>query len=139
VTYYFDGGIASFVKYLNRNRRPIHDVVFASKDVDFEDKEGKLYSIGVEIAFQYSDAATTTELAFTNTINTPDGGTHITGMRSAITSVINRHAKKLGILKERDSNFSGNDTLEGLTAIVSVKHPDPQFESQTKVKLLNPE
>src|SRR5690606_19157650 len=95
VTYYFDGGIASFVKYLNRNRRPIHDVVFASKDVDFEDKEGKLYSIGVEIAFQYSDAATTTELAFTNTINTPDGGTHITGMRSAITSVINRHAKKL--------------------------------------------
>lgn len=139
VTYYFDGGIASFVKYLNRNRRPIHDVVFSDKDVDFEDKEGNPYSIGVEIAFQYSDAATTTELAFTNTINTPDGGTHITGMRSAITSVINRHAKKIGVLKERDSNFSGNDTLEGLTAIVSVKHPDPQFESQTKVKLLNPE
>ena len=139
VTYYFDGGIASFVKYLNRNRRPIHDVVFSNKDVDFEDKEGNPYSIGVEIAFQYSDAATTTELAFTNTINTPDGGTHITGMRSAITSVINRHAKKIGVLKERDSNFSGNDTLEGLTAIVSVKHPDPQFESQTKVKLLNPE
>lgn len=139
MTYYFDGGIASFVKYMNRNRRPIHDVVFSDKDVDFEDKQGKPYSIGVEIAFQYSDAATTSELAFTNTINTPDGGTHITGMRSAITSVINRHAKKLGILKERDSNFSGNDTLEGLTAIVSVKHPDPQFESQTKVKLLNPE
>lgn len=139
ITYYFDGGIASFVKYLNRNRRPIHDVVFSDKNVDFEDKEGRPYSIGVEIAFQYSDAATTTELAFTNTINTPDGGTHITGMRSAITSVINRHAKKIGALKERDSNFSGNDTLEGLTAIVSVKHPDPQFESQTKVKLLNPE
>ena len=139
ITYYFDGGIASFVKYLNRNRRPIHDVVFSDKDVDFEDKEGRPYSIGVEIAFQYSDAATTSELAFTNTINTPDGGTHITGMRSAITSVINRHAKKIGALKERDSNFSGNDTLEGLTAIVSVKHPDPQFESQTKVKLLNPE
>jgi len=139
VTYYFDGGIASFVKYLNRNRRPIHDVVFAQKDVDFEDKEGRPYSIGVEIAFQYSDASTTAELAFTNTINTPDGGTHITGMRSAITSVINRHAKKIGVLKERDSNFSGNDTLEGLTAVVSIKHPDPQFESQTKVKLLNPE
>lgn len=139
VTYYFDGGIASFVKYLNRNRRPIHDVVYAEKDVEFEDKQGKPYDIGVEIAFQYSDASTTTELAFTNTINTPDGGTHITGMRSAITSVINRHAKKIGTLKERDSNFSGNDTLEGLTAIVSVKHPDPQFESQTKVKLLNPE
>lgn len=140
VTYYFDGGISSFIKYLNRNRRPIHDVIFADKDVEFEDKKsGKPYSIGVEIAFQYSDAATTTELAFTNTINTPDGGTHITGMRSAVTSVINRHAKKIGALKERDSNFSGNDTLEGLTAIVSVKHPDPQFESQTKVKLLNPE
>ncbi|MGJ3238931.1 MAG: DNA topoisomerase subunit B [Anaerolineae bacterium] len=139
VTYYFDGGIASFVKYLNRNRKPIHDVIFASRDVDFEDKEGRPYSIGVEVAFQYSDASTTAELAFTNTINTPDGGTHITGMRSAITSVINRHARKLGSLKERDSNFSGNDTLEGLTAIVSVKHPDPQFESQTKVKLLNPE
>ena len=81
----------------------------------------------------------TTELAFTNTINTPDGGTHITGMRSAITGVINRYAKRVGLLKERDSNFSGTDTLEGLTAVVSVKHPDPQFESQTKVKQLNPE
>lgn len=139
ITYYFDGGIASFVKYLNRNRRPLHDVIYSEKEVEFEDKKGSLYRVGVEIAFQYSDASTTTELAFTNTINTPDGGTHITGMRSAITSVINRHARKLNILKERDSNFSGNDTLEGLTAIVSVKHPDPQFESQTKVKLLNPE
>lgn len=139
VTYYFDGGISSFIKYLNRNRRPIHDVIYADRDIEFEDKKGRPYSIGVEIAFQYSDAATTTGLAFTNTINTPDGGTHITGMRSAVTSVINRHAKKIGALKERDSNFSGNDTLEGLTAIVSVKHPDPQFESQTKVKLLNPE
>ncbi|MEL6309376.1 MAG: ATP-binding protein [Chloroflexota bacterium] len=140
ITYYFDGGIASFVKYLNRNRSPIHDVVYSERDIEFEDrKSGKPYSVGVEIAMQYSDASTTTELAFTNTINTPDGGTHITGMRSAITSVINRHARKIGALKDRDSNFSGNDTLEGLTAIVSVKHPDPQFESQTKVKLLNTE
>lgn len=139
MTYYFDGGIASFVKYLNRNRVPIHDVIYAEKEVEFEDKKGNPYSIGVEAAFQYSDSSTTTELAFTNTINTPDGGTHITGMRSAITSVINRVARKMNILKEKDSNFSGNDTLEGLTAIVSVKHPDPQFESQTKVKLLNPE
>jgi len=139
ITFYFDGGIASFVKYLNRNRRPLHDVIFAQRDVDFEDKNGNPYTIGVETAFQYSDASTTTELAFTNTINTPDGGTHITGMRSAITGVLNRYARKNGFIKEKDTNFSGNDTLEGLTAIVSVKHPDPQFESQTKVKLLNPE
>lgn len=139
VTFYFDGGLRSFVRYLNRNRRPIHDIVHAERETEFEDRQGKPYSIGVEIAFQYTDASTTSELAFTNTINTPDGGTHITGLRSAITGVINRYARKAGILKDKDGNFSGNDTLEGLTAIVSVKHPDPQFESQTKVKLLNPE
>ncbi len=139
ITFYFDGGLKSFVRYLNRNRRPIHEIIHAERNVDFEDRNGKPYSIGVEISFQYSDASTTTELAFTNTINTPDGGTHITGLRSAITGVINRYARKAGILKDKDGNFSGNDTLEGLTAIVSVKHPDPQFESQTKVKLLNPE
>lgn len=139
MTFYFDGGIASFVKYLNRNRKPIHDVIYAERDMEFEDKNGKPYTIGVEIAFQYSDASTTAELAFTNTINTPDGGTHITGMRSAITGVLNRYARKNGFIKEKDTNFSGNDTLEGLTAIVSVKHPEPQFESQTKVKLLNAE
>lgn len=138
MTFYFDGGIKSFVRYLNHNRKPLHDVIFAERDVDIETKKDTI-SVGVEIAFQYTDSSTTSELAFTNTINTPDGGTHITGMRSAITSVINRYARKAGILKEKDSNFSGNDTMEGLTAIVSVKHPDPQFESQTKVKLLNPE
>lgn len=139
ITYYFDGGLGSFVRYLNRNRRPLHDIIHAERDMDFEGKQGNAYTVGVEVAFQYTDGSTTTELAFTNTINTPDGGTHITGLRSAITGVINRHARKLGLLKEKDSNFSGNDTLEGLTAIVSVKHPDPQFESQTKVKLLNQE
>jgi DNA gyrase subunit B len=139
ITFYFDGGLKSFVRYLNRNRKPIHDIVYAERDVDFEDRNGKPYFIGVEVAFQYSDASTTTELAFTNTINTPDGGTHITGLRSSITGVINRYARKAGLLKDKEGNFSGNDTLEGLTAIVSVKHPDPQFESQTKVKLLNPE
>jgi DNA gyrase subunit B len=138
-TFYFEGGLASFVKHLNRNRKPLHDVVYAEREIEFIDKQENPYSVGVEVAFQYSDAATTTELAFTNTINTPDGGTHITGMRSAITSVLNRFARKQGILKDKDTNFSGNDTLEGLTAIVSVKHPDPQFESQTKVKLLNAE
>ena len=139
VTFYFDGGLKSFVRYLNRNRRSIHDIVHAERDIDFEDRNGKPYSVGVEVAFQYSDSSTNVELAFTNTINTPDGGTHITGLRSSITGVINRYARKAGLLKDKDGNFSGNDTLEGLTAIVSIKHPNPQFESQTKVKLLNQE
>ena len=139
MTFYFDGGLRSFVRYLNRNRREIHNIIHVERDIEFVDRKENPYKIGVEVAFQYSDVATTTELAFTNTINTPDGGTHITGLRSSITGVINRYARKAGLLKEKDGNFSGNDTLEGLTAIVSVKHPEPQFESQTKVKLLNPE
>ena len=95
--------------------------------------------IGVEVAFQYTDSSTTTELYFANTIHTPDGGSHQAGLRAAITRTINIYARKVGMLKEKDPNFSSNDTLEGLTAIVSVKHPNPQFESQTKVKLMNPE
>src|SRR5258708_32763634 len=93
----------------------------------------------VDFAFQYHDGTTTTELAFANTINTPDGGTHLTGLRTALTRVINNYARKNGLLKEKDSNFSGRHTLEGLTAIISVRHPNPQFESQTKVKLMNAE
>ena len=139
MTFYFDGGLRSFVRYLNRNRKPVHSIIHAERAIEFEDRNNNPYTIGVEVAFQYSNAATTAELAFTNTINTPDGGTHVTGLRSAVTGVINRYARKAGLLKDKDGNFSGNDTLEGLTAIVSVKHPDPQFESQTKVKLLNPE
>ncbi len=137
-TYYFEGGLASFVRYMNRNRDMLHDPVYADREVEFQNDHGT-YSIGVEVAFQYTDAATETELAFANTINTPDGGSHLTGLRSAVTSVINRYARKNGYIKEKDANFGGSDTLEGLTAIVSIKHPDPQFESQTKVKLLNPE
>ncbi len=139
MTFYFDGGLRSFVRYLNRNRKAIHSIIHVERDVEFQDRNDNPYMIGVEVAFQYADVATATELAFTNTINTPDGGTHITGLRSSITGAINRYAKNAGLLKDKDSNFSGTDTLEGLTAIVSIKHPDPQFESQTKVKLLNPE
>jgi DNA gyrase subunit B len=140
MTFYFEGGIQSFVRYLNRNRKELHPVIYAEREVTFnEDDPKKAHTVGVEVAFQYTDASTTTELAFANTINTPDGGSHLTGMRTSITRVINYYARKAGLLKEKDSNFSGNDTLEGLTAIVSIKHPDPQFESQTKVKLMNPE
>jgi DNA gyrase subunit B len=138
-TFYFEGGLRSFVRDLNRNREVLHDPVYGDRDIEIAIEGKKAYSIGVEVAFQYTDSATVTELAFANTIHTPDGGSHLTGLRSAVTSVINRYARKAGLLKEKDQNFSGNDTLEGLTAIVSVKLPNPQFESQTKVKLLNPE
>lgn len=139
VTYYFEGGLHSMVRYHNRNRKGLHDPVHAEREVEITPENKPPFTIGVEVAFQYTDSATITELAFANTIGTPDGGTHLTGLRTAITSVLNRYARKANLLKEKDGNFSGRDTLEGLTAIVSIKHPDPSFESQTKVKLLNPE
>lgn len=130
MTFYFEGGLTSFVRYLNRNRENLHSVVHVEKDIE---------AIGIEAAIQYTDAYTESVYSFANTINTMDGGTHLTGLRSAITRVINDYARKNGLLKDADPNFSGDDTREGLTAIVSVKHPEPQFESQTKVKLMNPE
>lgn len=138
-SFYFEGGLYSYVRYLNRNRRPLHDPVYLEKEIEISREGKESIVIGVEVAFQYNDSANVVEMAFANTINTPDGGTHLTGLRSAITGVINRYARKAGLLKEKEPNFSGNDTLEGITAIVSIKHPDPSFESQTKVKLINPE
>ena len=136
-TFYFEGGLRSFVRYLDRNRKALHEPIYAEREIEITPEDKPAYTIGVELAFQYTDSSTVTELAFANTINTPDGGSHLTGLRSAITSVINRYARSANLLKEKEANFSGNDTLEGITAIVSVKHPNPQFESQTKVKLLN--
>jgi len=130
MTFYFEGGITSFVRYLNRNRQVLHPVVHAEKEVD---------GITIDAAIQYTDAYAESVYAFANTINTIDGGTHLTGLRSAVTRTVNDYARRAGLLKEADPNFTGDDTREGLTAIVSVKHPDPQFESQTKVKLMNPE
>ncbi len=127
-TFYFEDGISAFVRYLNRNKDRVHDVVSAEK---------KIGNIGVEFAMQYTDATASSEYYFANTINTPDGGTHQTGFRSAITRSLNDYARKAGALKEKDSSLDSRDTLEGLTAIVSIKHPEPQFESQTKVKLMN--
>ena len=138
-TFYFEGGLKSFVRYLNRNRVALNSVVYANQDINFKDNKGNPYSVGIEVAMQYTDASTTTEIAFANTINTPDGGSHQTGMRGALTRTINNYARQVNFLKEKDANFSSNDTLEGLTAVISIKHPDPQFESQTKVKLMNPE
>jgi DNA gyrase subunit B len=130
MTFYFEGGITSFVRYLNRNREVLHPVVHVEKEVD---------GITIDAAIQYTDAYADSVYAFANTINTIDGGTHLTGLRAAVTRTINDYARKGGLLKDSDPNFTGEDTREGLTAIVSVKHPDPQFESQTKVKLMNPE
>jgi len=130
LTFYFEGGISSFVRYMNRNRHGLHKVVYVEKTIE---------NISVEAAIQYTDAFTESVYAFANTMNTIDGGTHLTGLRSALTRVINDYARKNNVLKNNDSNFSGDDTREGLTAIVSIKHPEPQFESQTKVKLMNPE
>ena len=131
MTFYFEGGITSFVRYLNRNRKVLHSVVHAEKEV-----EGGLV---VDAAIQFTDALAESVYAFANTINTVDGGTHLTGLRLAITRTINNFARKNGLLKDGDPNFSGDDTREGLTGIISVKIPEPQFESQTKVKLMNPE
>jgi len=130
MTFFFEGGITSFVRYLNRNRQVLHPVMHAEREID---------GTGIEVALQYTDAYAESVYAFANTINTVDGGTHLTGLRMALTRTINEQGRKNGVLKDSDPNFSGDDTREGLTAIVSIKHRDPQFESQTKVKLMNAE
>ncbi|MBI5082738.1 MAG: type IIA DNA topoisomerase subunit B, partial [Chloroflexi bacterium] len=130
ITFHFEGGIRSFVRYLNRSKESLHPVIYAEKEVD---------GVGIEVAIQYTDAFAESLFSFANTINTPDGGTHLTGLRTALTRTLNDYARKASLLKESDPNFTGNDTAEGVTAIVSVKHREPQFESQTKVKLMNPE
>ncbi len=130
MNFYFEGGVKSFVRYLNRNRKALHPPVYVRKETD---------NMEVEVALQYTEGIAVSEFAFANTIHTPDGGTHLTGVRTAVTRVINSFARKNNFLKEKDNNFSSDDTREGLTVVVSVKHPDPQFESQTKVKLMNAE
>ncbi len=129
--FYFEGGIQSYVKHLNLGKDVVdEDVFYVEKQVE---------DSGVEIALQYSDSFTETIKAFANNVFNPDGGTHLTGFRSALTRVINEYARKSGLLKEKEENLSGEDTREGLTAVILVKLPDPQFEGQTKNKLGNPE
>ena len=130
MSFCFEGGVRSFVRYLNKNREVLHDPVYVEREVE---------GVTIEAAIQYNDGYSESVYAFANTINTPDGGTHLTGLRSALTRTVNDWAKRQGLLKDSDANFTGEDTREGLTAIISVKLPDPQFESQTKVKLLNAE
>ncbi len=130
-SFYFEGGLQSFVRHLNRNKEALH-----ARPIYVERREG---STAVEVALQYNDTYTENVLAFANNINTVDGGTHITGFRAALTSSLNDWARKAGMLKDADSNLSGDDVREGLTAVISVKLTDPQFEGQTKAKLGNAE
>ena len=128
-TFYFDGGIASFVRHLNRKRAVRHHrPIYISKQVN--------HTI-VEAALQYNDGFTDHTLSFANCVNTIDGGTHLTGFRSALTRALNDHAHKNKLLKESESNLTGEDVREGLTAVISVKLSEPQFEGQTKSKLGN--
>jgi DNA gyrase subunit B len=130
-SFYFEGGLQSFVRHLNRNKEALH-----AKPIYVERREGTTL---VEVALQYNDTYTETLLAFANNINTADGGTHVTGFRAALTSSLNDWARKAGVLKAGDGNLSGDDVREGLTAVISVKLTDPQFEGQTKAKLGNAE
>ncbi len=129
--FYFEGGIKSYVKHLNIGKDVVADDVFYV--------ERQIEDSVVEVAVQYNDTFTEIVKPFANNVLTPDGGTHLVGFRSALTRVINDYARKSGLLKEKEDNLSGDDIREGLTAIILVKLPDPQFEGQTKNKLGNPE
>jgi DNA gyrase subunit B len=130
-TFCFERGIAAYVEHLNRHQQPKQETIFfCAKDQE---------SAHVEIALQYTDDYQEQVLAFTNNIINPEGGTHLMGFRAALTRTINAYARNKGYLKEKDENVSGDDVREGLTAIISIKIPNPQFEGQTKAKLGNPE
>jgi DNA gyrase subunit B len=130
LTYHEPEGICAYVKKLNEEKQAIHEPVY------FKRQSG---DIEVEVAFQYTEDFGETMLGFCNNIYTAEGGTHLTGFKSKFTSVMNQYARELGILKEKDANFTGTDVRNGMTAIISVKHPDPRFEGQTKTKLDNPD
>nr|WP_317428402.1 DNA topoisomerase (ATP-hydrolyzing) subunit B [uncultured Blautia sp.] len=131
VVFHYEGGIKEFVQYLNRSNTPLYDDILYF--------EGSKDGVMVEVAMQHNDAYTENSYGFVNNITTPEGGTHIMGFRNAITKTFNEYAKKNKLLKENDANLTGEDIREGLTAIISVKIEDPQFEGQTKQKLGNSE
>lgn len=128
--FYFEGGVSSYVLHINKDKEGISKVFYCEKEID---------DIQVEISLQYSTSYQEHIFTFANNISNPEGGTHLTGFKSALTRTINTYARDNGILKEKDDNLSSDDVREGLTAVVSVKIPDPQFEGQTKSKLSNPE
>ena len=128
--FYFEGGIQSYVKHLNAGKDAIDEVFYVEKAIE---------DCHVEVALQYTDTYVETVKSFANNVFNPDGGTHLTGFRTALTRVINDYARKNSLLKEKDDNLSGEDCREGITTVILVKLPDPQFEGQTKNKLGNPE
>jgi len=128
ITYHEPEGITGFIKDMNKSQEPVHDVISFS---------GESEGITVEVAFQYINEFHENVLGFCNNIYNSEGGTHLTGFKTMFTNVINTYARELGILKEKDVNFTGADVRNGMTAVVSIKHPDPRFEGQTKTKLDN--
>ena len=129
--FHYEGGISEYVKYLNKNKTPIHDQIIHL--------EGEEDGIIFEVAMQYNSGYSDSIYSFVNNINTHDGGTHEEGVRRALTRIINNYARKTNMLKEKDDSLTGDDVKEGLTMIVSCKHPNPQFEGQTKGRLGNSE
>ena len=130
-SFYFEGGILSLVRHMNKGQESLHDAIF------YVDKQQD--GVYVEVAFQYLTDITMREISFANNIHTPEGGMHLTGFRTALTRVLNDYARKNNLLKESDDNLTGEDVREGITAVISVKIPNPQFEGQTKAKLGSPE
>lgn len=128
-TFHYEGGIREFVTYLNKGKAPLYENVLYC--------EGTKEGVYVEVSMQHNDSYTENIYTFVNNINTPEGGTHLTGFKTQFTNVINTYARELNILKEKDANFTGADVRNGMTAVVSIKHPDPRFEGQTKTKLDN--
>jgi DNA gyrase subunit B len=137
--FYYKNGVEEFVKQLNKNKEPLHPKPISFRKESTEKLDDKDIEVHVEVVLQYNDSYNDQVLCYTNTIHNPDGGTHLSGFRSAVTRAINQYAKSNEILKEKDPQITGDDVREGLTAVISVKHSDPKFESQTKVKLLSPE
>jgi DNA gyrase subunit B len=126
-TFYFEGGLVSLVRFYNKSEKPIHSTVF------YVDKEQE--DVGVEVALQYVDGFSSNIVPFANNIYNPEGGTHITGFKTALTRILNTYGKKNNLIKEADGGFTGDDVLEGITAVISVKLREIQFEGQTKAKL----
>jgi DNA gyrase subunit B len=137
--YFYKDGVEEFVKQLNKNKEPLHSKVIAFRKENKEKLDEKQIEVHVEVVLQYNDSYNDQVLCYTNTIHNPDGGAHLSGFRSALTRAINQYAKSNELLKEKDPQITGDDVREGLAAVISVKHSDPKFESQTKVKLLSPE
>jgi DNA gyrase subunit B len=138
-TFLYKDGIDQFVRQLNKGKEPLHPKPISFQKDTREKLDDKEIEVIVEVVLQYNDSYNDQVLCYTNTVHNPDGGTHLSGFRSAVTRAINQYAKSNELLKEKDPQITGDDVREGLTAVISVKHSDPKFESQTKVKLLSPE